>query len=151
MFKKMLLAVLAVAALVCGGAEKKSIVPKSTVPGKICLLVTDVGTIDTVAKTEEFLTKIKQFNISNTPSVSDADKAVDPTIAKREVNYRFNDNVRRYNEEQREIARQNRRMERIRGIIPALDRRGRTGTVSPPAGSRNQVRRPQGAVRQCPK
>lgn len=113
MFKKMLLAVLAVAALVCGGAEKKSIVPKSTVPGKICLLVTDVGTIDTVAKTEEFLTKIKQFNISNTPSVSDADKAVDPTIAKREVNYRFNDNVRRYNEEQREIARQNRRMERI--------------------------------------
>ena len=34
-----------------------------TVPGKICILVTDVGTIDTVAKTEEFLTKIKQFNI----------------------------------------------------------------------------------------
>ena len=85
----------------------------STVPGKICILVTDVGTIDTVAKTEEFLTKIKQFNIENTPTVSAADKAADPTIAKKEINFRFQSNVEQYNEQQREIARQNRRMEQI--------------------------------------
>ena len=84
-----------------------------TVPGKICILVTDVGTIDTVAKTEEFLTKIKQFNIENTPTVSAADKAADPTIAKKEINFRFQSNVEQYNEQQREVARQNRRMEQI--------------------------------------
>ena len=88
-------------------------VPKSTAPGKICILVTDVGTIDTVAKTEEFLTKIKQFNIENTPTASAADKAADPTLAKREINIRFQANVEKYNEQQREIARQNRRMEQI--------------------------------------
>ena len=98
--------------LSCLAAEKFQI-PQSAAPGKVCILVTDVGTIDTVAKTEEFLAKIKQFNIDNTPTVSAADKAADPTLAKKEINFRFNDNVQRYNEQQREIARQNRRMEQI--------------------------------------
>ena len=62
---KQFVTVLAVAAAVAGWAdEKKFEVPTNTNPGKICVLVTDVGTIDTVAKTEEFLTKIKQFRIS---------------------------------------------------------------------------------------
>ena len=93
--------------------EKKFEIPRNTNPGKICVLVTDVGTIDTVAKTEEFLTKIKQFNIDEAPRMTDADKAADSTLAKREINFRFNDNIRRYNEQQQEVARQNRRMERI--------------------------------------
>lgn len=111
---KQFMTVLAVAAAVAGWAdEKKFEVPTNTNPGKICVLVTDVGTIDSVAKTEEFLTKIKQFNIDEAPQMSDADKAADPTLARKEINFRFNDNIRRYNEQQREVARQNRRMERI--------------------------------------
>ena len=110
-FLSITLAVLFAAAV--QGNEKKFQIPMNTNPGKVCLLVTDVGTIDTVAKTEEFLAQIKQFNIDSAPRMSDADKATDPTLAKREINYRFNDNIKRYNEQQREIARQNRRMERI--------------------------------------
>ena len=111
---KQIMAVLTVgAAAICGADEKKFEIPRNTNPGKICVLVTDVGTIDTVAKTEEFLTQIKQFNVNEAPRMSDADKAADPSIAKKEINFRFHDNVRQYNEQQREIARQNRRMEQI--------------------------------------
>ena len=56
-------------------AADKTPAPKSTKPDKICILVTDVGTIDTVAKTEEFLLKIKQFNVESAPQASAADKA----------------------------------------------------------------------------
>ncbi len=94
-------------------AEEKITVKKNTSPEKICILITDVGTIDTVAKTEEFLQKIKQFNIESAPKMSDADKAADPSIRKKEINFRFNDSVKRYNEAEREIAAQNRRMGKI--------------------------------------
>lgn len=111
---KQFMAVLAAGVVtICGAEEKKFEIPTNTNPGKICILITDVGTIDTVAKTEEFLTQIKQFNINEAPRMSDADKAADPNLAKKEINFRFNDNIRQYNEQQREIARQNRRMERI--------------------------------------
>ena len=112
--KKILTMMMAAAVLFAAQAEEKKFqIPTNTNPGKICLLVTDVGTIDTVAGTEEFLAKIKKFNVDSAPEVSAADKAKDPNIAQREINFRFNDNVKRYNEQQAEIARQNRRMERI--------------------------------------
>lgn len=102
-------AVLAVSAF----AADKTPAPKSTKPDKICILVTDVGTIDTVAKTEEFLLKIKQFNVESAPQVSAADKAADPNVTKHEISFRFNDSVKKYSDAEREIARQNRRMEQI--------------------------------------
>ena len=112
--KKIVTSLFAAACLATLHAEEQKFqVPASTTPGKVCLLVADVGTIDTVAKTEEFLTKIKQFNIASTPKVSEADKAINPNLAKTEVNIRFNANLKQYNEEQREIARQNRKMEAI--------------------------------------
>ena len=92
--------------------DQKFEIPKAQ-PGKIALLVTDVGTIDTVAKTEEFLAKIKQFNIENAPKFSDADKAKDPEAARKEININFGLKVDNFNEEQAEIARQNRKMEAI--------------------------------------
>jgi len=94
-------------------AKKKFDVPKNYSPGKICLLVADVGTIDTVAKTEEFLTQIKQFNTDDAPKLSDADRTANPRLAQKEINIRFNDNIRRYSDREREIARRNRRMERV--------------------------------------
>ena len=67
--KKIVTTLFAVACLATLHAEaQKFKVPVCTTPGKICLLVADVGTIDTVAKTEEYLAKIKQFNISSTPN-----------------------------------------------------------------------------------
>ena len=112
--KKIVTSLFAVVCLAVLHAEApKFQVPVNKNPGKVCLLVADVGTIDTVAKTEEFLTKIKQFNVASTPKVSDADKATNPRLAKAETNFRFFSNIKQYNEEQREIARQNRRMEAI--------------------------------------
>ncbi len=93
--------------------EQKFQIPVNKNPGKVCLLVADVGTIDSIAKTEEFLAKIKQFNVSSTPKVSEADRAVNPELARRSANFNFNNNIRQYNEEQREIARQNRKMANI--------------------------------------
>lgn len=105
------------AALMAAGAvraeEKKEFKIPSPYPGKICILLTDVGTIDTVAKTEEWLQKIKQFNIENTPQLTAADRSADPSFARQEVIIRFNDQMARYNEQQREVAAQNRRMEAV--------------------------------------
>lgn len=112
--KKIVTTLFAVAFLATLHAEaQKFKVPVCTTPGKICLLVADVGTIDTVAKTEEFLQNIKQFNNSSTPKLSAGDKATNPNLAKTEVNIRFLNNLKQYNEEQREIVRQNRKMEAI--------------------------------------
>lgn len=94
-------------------AEEAKIEIPNAVPGKIAILVADVGTIDTVAGTEEWLAKIKQFNIESRPSVSAADKAGDPNVARTEIKVNFAANWSEYNEEQKEIARQNRKMEAI--------------------------------------
>lgn len=104
-------ALLTVSAL-CAESKKEFKVP-SPYPGKICILIADVGNIDTVAKTEEWLTKIKQFNIENTPQLSAADRAADPSFARQEIVIRYNDQLARYNEQQQEVAAQNRRMEAI--------------------------------------
>ena len=113
MKKRYLITILTAAVSLFANGTKEFKIPQNTNPGKICILVTDIGTIDTVAKTEEFLTKIKQFNVDSMPQISEADKAADPTLVRREINIRFNDNIRRYNEQQQEIVRQNRRMENI--------------------------------------
>ena len=113
MKKRYLITILTAAMSLFANDTKEFKIPQNTNPGKICILVTDIGTIDTVAKTEEFLTKIKQFNVDSMPQISEADKAADPTLVRREINIRFNDNIRRYNEQQQEIVRQNRRMENI--------------------------------------
>ena len=112
-FKSMTTLLATFASMFIWAQEQPFTIPTNTNPGKICILVTDVGTIDTVAKTEEFLAKIKQFNINETPVISEADKAAVPSLNKQEVIIRYEDNVQRYNEQQREIVRQNRRMERI--------------------------------------
>lgn len=113
--KRIFAVCLLAASVFCGAEEDNSkfTPPQNSVPGKICVLIADVGTIDTVAKTEEFLTQIKQFNVDDTPRLSDADKVADPNLAKIEVTYRFNDSVRKYSDREREIAARNRRMERV--------------------------------------
>ncbi len=113
--KRIFAVCLLAASVFCGAEEDNSkfTPPQNSVPGKICVLIADVGTIDTVAKTEEFLTQIKQFNVDDTPRLSDADKVADPNLAKIEVTYRFNDSVRKYSDREREIAARNLRMERV--------------------------------------
>ncbi len=96
-----------------GEGKTKFKIPQNAVPGKICLLVTDVGTIDTVAKTEEFLTQIKQFNTEEAPKLSAADSATNPNLAKRVTEIRFNNEMRKYSDAEREVAARNRRMESI--------------------------------------
>ena len=49
---------------VSGTAAEANVKQKAALPAKIALLIADVGTIDTVAGTEEFLTQIKK--VSNT-------------------------------------------------------------------------------------
>ena len=98
--KRIFAVCLLAASVFCGAEEDNSkfTPPQNSVPGKICVLIADVGTIDTVAKTEEFLTQIKQFNVDDTSRLSDADKVADPNLAKIEVTYRFNDSVRKYSD-----------------------------------------------------
>ncbi len=93
--------------------KSKFKIPQNAVPGKICILVTDVGTIDTVAKTEEFLTQIKQFNTDEAPKLSSADSAANPRLAQRVTEIRFNNEMRKYSDAEREVAARNRRMEAI--------------------------------------
>ena len=94
-------------------AEKKPLGLPPSRPGKICVLVADVGTIDTVAKTEEWLSRIKQFNIQYTPKIDPADKAAAPGVVRQEIIYRTGEERRLYDEYQLEIVAQNRRMEAI--------------------------------------
>ncbi len=115
--KKIMSALLLASSVFCFAGdtkqENKFEIPQNSVPGKVCILVADVGTIDTVAKTEEFLTRIKEFNTDDIPRPSAADKAANPSVGKQEVTISLNDNIRKYNEREREIAMRNRRMELV--------------------------------------
>ncbi len=93
--------------------DAKFEIPQNAIPGKICLLVTDVGTIDTVAKTEEFLTQIKQFNTEEAPKLSAAGSATDASLAQQVTVIKFNDEMRKYSDAEREVAARNRRMEAV--------------------------------------
>ena len=55
----------AVTLTVLHAEEQKFQIPINTNPGKVCLLVADVGTLQSVAKTEEFLAKIRKFNVAS--------------------------------------------------------------------------------------
>ena len=86
---------------------------KLVAPSKIALLVCDVGTIDTVAKTEEFLTQLKQLNVDDVPRVGEATQAADPSLAKHAGRVAWNIEINRFKRQDAEIARRNRKMERV--------------------------------------
>ncbi|MBQ7208623.1 MAG: hypothetical protein IJS01_12570 [Lentisphaeria bacterium] len=86
---------------------------KHLAPQKIRLLVCDVGTIDTVAKTEEFLTHLKQLNVDDVPRVGEATQAADPSLAKHAGRVAFSVEINRFKRQDAEIARRNRKMERV--------------------------------------
>ncbi len=115
--KKIMSALLLASSVFCFAGdtnqENKFTHPQNSAPGKICILVADVGTIDTVAKTEEYLTRIKEFNTDDIPRPSEADKVANPSVVRQEVVITLNDNIRKYNEREREIAMRNRRMEQV--------------------------------------
>ena len=64
-FKSMTTLLATFASMFIWAQEQPFTIPTNTNPGKICILVTDVGTIDTVAKTEEFLAKHIDFALES--------------------------------------------------------------------------------------
>ena len=84
------------------------------VPRKIVMLIADCGTIDTVAKTEEFLTQIRKVSNAEMPQLSAADRAAATPSMEREV-VRVNWNTRKmeYLRERQAVESENRRMANV--------------------------------------
>ena len=87
--------------------------PKYIAPQKIMLLIADVGTIDTVAKTEEYLTQIKQFNVDEIPRPTAGSAATDPNFTRMANRNEYFIEINNYKAKDREIAARNRRMEKV--------------------------------------
>jgi len=93
-------------------AEKAEKAPVK--PAKIALLLVDVGTIDSVAKTEEFLSTIKKVSNAEMPGLTAADRAAAHPALEREI-VRVNWNTRKleYMHEKAQIESENRRMANV--------------------------------------
>ncbi|MBP5531136.1 MAG: hypothetical protein J6Y54_03800 [Lentisphaeria bacterium] len=115
--KKILTCGMAAAAMLTQnlGAEESrpAQAPKYIAPQKIMLLIADVGTIDTVAKTEEYLTQIKQFNVDEIPRPSAGTAATDPNFSRMANRNEYFIEINNYKAKNREIAARNRRMEKV--------------------------------------
>ena len=96
-----------------GASASETTGRKILAPKKIALLVCDVGTIDTVAKTEEYLQKIKEFNVDDVPRVGEATQAADPSLAKHAGRVAWDIEINRFRRQDAEIAQRNRRMEKV--------------------------------------
>lgn len=112
--KKFMLAAVVCGVYVSGTAAEANVKQKAALPAKIALLIADVGTIDTVAGTEEFLTQIKKVSNTEMPQLTAADRAAATPALEREI-VRVNWNTRKteYINEKRMIENENRRMANV--------------------------------------
>lgn len=94
-------------------AVAEPVVQAKATPKKVAILVADVTTIDQMAKTEEYIAQIKQFNLEDKPTLPAGTTTLDPDLAKTDIRIRYNRNWSEYDEARKEVARRNMRMERI--------------------------------------
>lgn len=87
--------------------------PPSLLPPKIAILICDVGTIDQVAKTENYLQQIKQFNTQEMPKVPPEFAAVDEHAVVVNFSRTQNEKWATYRDAVRAVQERNRRMERV--------------------------------------
>lgn len=87
--------------------------PPSLLPPKIAILICDVGTIDQVAKTENYLNQIKQFNTQEMPKVPPEFAAVSESAVISNLSRTQNEKWAAYREAVRAAQERNRRMERV--------------------------------------
>ena len=87
--------------------------PPSVLPPKIAILICDVGTIDQVAKTENYLQQIKQFNTQEMPKVPPEFAAVDESAVVSNFSRTQNEKWAAYRDAVRAAQERNRRMERV--------------------------------------
>ena len=82
-------------------------------PSKINLLLVDVGTIDTVAKTEKFLASRDKVSLHAPPKPSPADSVVDPSLQKQAVRINWITGLADYYKSREEIDAENKRRREI--------------------------------------
>ena len=87
--------------------------PSSVLPPKIAILICDVGTIDQVAKTENYLQRIKQFNTQEMPKVPPEFAAVSESAVISNLSRTQNEKWAAYREAVRAVQERNRRMEKV--------------------------------------
>lgn len=109
-----------IAALVFAGAtfaadkaDESKEPPATIMPKKIALLICDVGTLDQVAKTEEYLTQIKQNHLADMPKIPDGYSTVNPRATEININMEMSEKWRAYREAVAEVRRRNQKMEKI--------------------------------------
>ena len=83
------------------------------IPNKIKLLVLDVGTIDTVAKTEKFLAPTDKVNMDAPPSPSPADAMADPDLRRRAAHVNWETGMIEYLQTRDDIRRENQQRRKI--------------------------------------
>lgn len=87
--------------------------PSSVLPPKIAILICDVGTIDQVTKTENYLNQIKQFNTQDMPKVPPEFAAVDESAVVSNISNTQSEKWAAYREAVRAVQERNRRMEKV--------------------------------------
>lgn len=83
------------------------------VPSKINMLLVDVGTIDTVAKTEKFMAAQDKVLLKSPPKPSAAENFVDPDVQKRSVTLNWITGVAEYMADKKRVDEENARRRKI--------------------------------------
>ncbi len=86
---------------------------QGTMPNKINLLLVDVGTIDTVAKTEKFMAAMDKAVTVNAPAPVAADAMVDPEMRNAAIRLNFVTGVAEYLATKEAVAAENLRKRKI--------------------------------------
>ena len=76
-------------------------------PSKINLLLVDVGTIDTVAKTEKFMAAMDKVVVAPPPAPTAAEAVIDPDFHKVAVRLNFITGVAEYYRTKEAVAAEN--------------------------------------------
>ncbi|MBQ9366511.1 MAG: hypothetical protein IJT83_01930 [Victivallales bacterium] len=77
------------------------------IPNKIKLLLVDVGTIDSVAKTEKFLTTVDKVNMDVPPMPSPADSMADPDLRRHAARVNWKTGMMEYMQTSNDIRNEN--------------------------------------------
>ncbi len=90
-----------------------AVLANGVLPSKINLLLVDVGTIDTVAKTEKFMAAMDKVVMAQPPAPASADAVVDPDLRKAAVRLNFITGVAEYYRTKEAVAAENARKRKI--------------------------------------
>lgn len=102
-----------VAATLGLGLFADGVVPNDVVPNKIQMLLVDVGSIDTVAKTEKFMAAQDRVSLANPPRPTSAENVVDPDLQKRAVTLNWLSGVAEYFHDRKSVDEENARRRKI--------------------------------------